>query len=303
MMTWTYGLIDFNLKATVQSDGRCVRTYMRKYLVQCSGAGSLQPESAVLNAVGIVRGSPIGEDPNAICNDVDISPAVMSRGPNYFYIATYTFSTAATLPASTGGAEPSDDPVDMRTVWSVSPQIQSRYVIKDRHGELIVNTAGQPYDGGIPVDVRLGSVTARRNVDATGYNLSGVLKNSGKLNSVTFLGWAPGTVQVDISAVEKYEGAYHYWEETFTFSYDPQGWQPQPASAGFFQLVGGDLKRIVNSDLGDDNPDTMDQPVQEPEPLDDNGALVPVAARPAGCSFVTVDYFDDESLDFASFNL
>jgi hypothetical protein len=269
---------------------------MRKYLVR-TNSPTWVTEADVAAAVGIKRGSPIAEDTNAICNSVSIGPGpVKTRPPFLAFFATYTFATNAPMPPEVEAD--SDDPVDMRTVWSIGPQIQSRYVIRDRDDKLIVNRAGSPYDGGIPVDVRLGSATARRNVDAAGYDRSVVMASSGKLNSAPFLGGAPGTVQVDISAIERYQGSYHFWEETYTFSYDPRGWQPKPANAGFFQLVDGEQVRILNSDLDDDG---TDDPVQEPEPLDDEGVLVPVEDRPDGCTFIEVDYF--EEMDFDSFSL
>lgn len=296
-MTWWVGLVDFSGTSSVQQDGRCVNKYMRKYLVR-TDAGVFQNEAQVYAAVGIVRGSPLSFDPNAIMYECSIGPGpTMTRAPYLAYFATYNFSTAATLPEADD-----NDPTTTRTVWSIAPQIQSRYVIKDRNDELIINTAGSPYDGGIPVDIRLGSVTARRNKDAAGYNKNSVLANSGKLNSGSFLGGAPGTVQVDISADERYEGGYHFWAETYTFSYDPQGWQPKPVSAGFFQREeagSSTLLRILNGDIGDTKDPSA--PVQEPEPLNEDGILAGVSGRPGNVAFVTVDYFD--SLDFNSFGL
>ncbi len=294
-MASTFGLVDFSGDSEVQSGGRCVSTYMRKYLFRTDSAVFLT-EPQVAGAIGITRGSPLSDtDTNAVCHKVSIGPGpVMTKAPFLAYYATYYFATNATVPE-----EDDDDPTTTRTLWSVSPQIQSRYVIKDRNGKLIVNTAKQPYDGGIPVDVRLGSVTASRRKDAAGYNMASVLANSGKLNSAPYLGGAAGTVQVDISASEKYEGAFHFWEETYKFSYDPQGWQPKPTSAGFFERISStDLRRILNSDL---DPDGTSDPVQEPEPLDDDGILVPIADRPDGCVFVEVDYFP--TMDFSSFGL
>lgn len=292
-MALVYGLVDFSDRSEVGSDGRCVSTHMRKYLARTDSPFFLEGP-VIAAAIGITRGSPLASNTNAICRSVEITPGpVMTRAPFLAYYATYEFSTNTTLPA-----DDDDDPVTTRTLWSISPQIQSRYVIRDRNDELIVNRAGSPYDGGIPVDVRLGSVTATRRIDAAGYNKSTVLASSGKVNSVAFLGGAPGTVQVDISATERYEGAYHFWEETYTFSYDPQGWQPKPVNAGFYQKVDGELVRILNSDLDEDG---TDDPVQEPEPLDDAGELVPVASRPAACTFIEVDYFAE--MDFNAFSL
>lgn len=304
-MTWYVGLVDFSCRAEVQQDGRCVRRYMRKYLVR-TDAATFQEEPAVFTAVGIVRGSVLSADTNATCMSGEVTPGpVMTRAPHLAYFATYEFATNASVPA-----DDDDDPTTTRTIWSISPQIQTRYIIKDRDGKLIVNGAGQPFDGGIPVDVRLGSVTAKRNKTAVGYDRDAVLANSGKLNSATFLGGAAGSVQVDISAVEKYEGAYHFWEETYTFSYDPLGWQPKPANVGFFQRHSVDsdcLKRILSGDLvsdtcsGTDADENPHVPVQEPEPLDEDGILVPIDERPDGCTFIEVDYYD--TMDFNSFGL
>lgn len=294
-MAWTIGLVEFSGKSEVQSNGRCISTYMRKYLVRTDSATFVE-EPGVAAAVGITRGSPLGTDTNAICRSAEITPGpVPTRVPFLAYYATYEFATNVTLPE-----DDDDDPTTTRTIWSIAPQIQSQYVTQDRNDELIVNTAGTPFDGGIPVDVRLGSVTARRNLDASGYDKSTVLANSGKLNSSTFLGGAAGTVQVDISAVEKYEGAFHFWEETYTFSYNPRGHQPKPANVGFFEKVSStEVRRITNGDLGDTN--DPEAPVQEPEPLDGDGVLVPIADRPANCVFVTVDYF--ATMDFSTFGL
>lgn len=296
-MNWVYGLVDFEMNGEVQSDGRCVTTAMRKYLVRTDAEYRVS-ELDVALAVGIKRGSPLPEYQQAICLKASVGPGpVMTRPPYQAFYATYHYSTNAPLPP-----EVNDDPTSMRTRWSIAPQIQSRYVIRDRSGDLIVNGAGTPFDGGIPVDVRLGSVTAKKNRSAVGYNKDLVLANSGKLNKETYLGGDPGTVQVDISAEEVYEGNYHYWAETYTFSYDPLGWQPKPVNAGFFRRedVGSNvLLRILNQDIGDTSDPTS--PVQEPEPLDDDGLLVAVSARPSGCTFIEVDYFDE--MDFEVFDL
>lgn len=299
-MTWWIGLVDFSGESEVQSDGKCVSRYMRKYLVR-TNEPTWQNESEVAAAVGIVRGAFLSDDPNAICNKISIGPGpAMTRPPFLAYFATYEFATDAAKP------EDDDDPTTMRPIWSISPQIQSRYVIKDKNGKLIVNKAGDPYDGGIPVDVRLGSVTITRNVSATGYDVNQVLANSGKLNSVAYLGGEPGTVQVDISAQEKYEGKYHYWAETYTFSYDPLGWQPKPANAGFRQRLSGDdtspdYNKRVRITENDVNEDGDESPVQEPEPLDDDGVVIYFTDRPDACTFINVEYFD--AMDFGSFGL
>lgn len=296
-MTWAVGFYDFRFHSTVQNDGRCVSDYMMQFLARTDSLTFPSPQE-IAAAVGVTRGSPFATDPRAICYDVEIGPGpVRTRPPFLAFLVTAKWATNAPLPAADD-----DDPTSMRTIWSISPLIQSRYIIKDKSKKLIVNTAGQPYDGGIPVDVRLGCVKARRNRDAAGYDKDQVLALCGRVNSVTYLGGAPGTVQVDVTANERYEGSHHFWEEEYTFSYDPLGWQPRPPSAGFFQRASAgsnDLKRILNEDINDDNDPTA--PVQEPEPLTDKGLLAPISGRPDNCAFVEVDYF--EEIDMNAFGL
>lgn len=270
----------------VQPDGRIVTSYSRTY--QYRTDSMTRPTAFDIYAdIGITPGSPYPDDSSATANKASIGPGPeMTRPPFLCYHVKFGWATNAPLPA-----ENSTDPTTRRVLWSIKPTIQSRYVTRDRNDLLIVNTAEQPFDGGIPVDVRLGTVVAKKVVDAVGFDKALVLRDSGKLNSVTYLGAEPGTLQVDIEADEAYEGSAHFWNLTYTFSWDPQGWQPQPLSAGFYQKVSGALVRIQQD--GED--------VQEPEPLTETGLLVPIGLRPAGCHFITVDYFD--TMDFADFHL
>ncbi len=299
-MSWGIGLLDASGTSEVQQDGRCVSRYMRKYLLVGTGEYVFASEPTVAAIVGITRGAPLSDDPNAICYSAQVEIGEKTRlgaGVQVRHV-TYMFSTDAALPE-----EDDDDPTTRRTIWSISPTIQSTYLIRDRNGDVILDSAAQPFDGGVPADVRLGTVTATRNLDAAGYDRAAVLANSGKLNSVTWEGGEPGTVQVDISAQEVYQGAFHFWAETYTFNYNPLGWQPQPLNAGFYARTAADgiPLRILNSDIGDTVIATKDDECPEPQPLDADGVIVPYNQRPANCTFQTVDYFAE--MDFADFNL
>ncbi|MBS3928118.1 MAG: hypothetical protein KGZ65_06750 [Sphingomonadales bacterium] len=287
-------LVDGPNTSRIEQSGRIVSKYKRTYLYK-TDAASPPTDAQITTDVGIAPGSPHPDDANATCQSVEISHGVgPTKCPHFARHVVVEWATNAPVPNTV-----STDPTTMRTRWSLAPTIQQRYIVRDRNGAMIVNAAGQPFDGGIPVAVRLGTAVARRNVTAAGYNQNTVLANSGKLNSTTFLGGAAGTIQVDISAEEKYDGGYHYWEEVYTFAYDPLGWQPKPMNAGFFQKGTYGLTRIINSDLDDTNDPLA--PVQEPEPLLPDGTLVPVDDRPGLCNFITVDAYG--SMDFSTFGL
>ena len=73
--------------------------------------------------------------------------------------------------------------------------------------------------------------------------ITSLMRISGSLNSRPFLLAEEGTVQVDIEAREKYEDGHHYWDINCVFSYRPEGWQPKPMNAGFFQR---DKQGVIN---------------------------------------------------------
>lgn len=279
-----------------QQGGRITSNYTRTYLYK-TDVGTRPTDAAIVTDIGIDPGSPHPGDSNATCHRVEIGPGPeRTRPPHLAYLVKVDWSTLAPLPNTV-----STDPTTMRTQWSIAPNIQQRAIIRDSSGSLILNAAKQPFDGGIPVAVRLGTAVAKRNVTASGYNQNTVMANSGKVNSATYLGAPAGTLQVDISATEKFEGGYHYWEETYTFSYDPLGWQPRPLNAGYHLLRDGKVERIRNKDV---EPTTLIDPagyVQEPQPLLTSGAIVPIADRPTLCNFVTVSYFG--TMDFSTFGL
>lgn len=281
-MAFTLGFESETAQSTVESDGRVVSKYTQVMLYK-TDAMTRPTQYAIASDIGIIPGSPFSQDLNATCYDMQIGPVEKKTKPPYLsYLVAFQWATNAPLPITNN-----TDPTTRRTLWAIRPNIQQRYLVKDLTGQLIVNTANQPYDGGYPVDVRLGTVIATRNVDAAGYNRDAVLAISGRTNSVIFLGGAIGTVQGDVETVEKFEGAFHFWEETWTFTWDPLGLPSQLPSVGFFQRDSYDhdkLKRITSRDLDPDA--TNDDPVEEPEPLDASGLLVPVSARPGGVAFI-----------------
>ena len=297
---WSDGPNDSSVN--FQSGGRITSNYTRTYLYK-TDASSRPTDAAIVTDIGISPGSPHPDDANATCHKVEVGPGPeKTRQPHLAYLVKVEWSTLSPLPNTV-----STDPTTMRTLWTLGATIQQRYVIRDRNGNMILNAAGQPFAGGVPVSVRLGKAVATKNRSASGYNKNTVMAYSGMLNSATYLGAAAGTLQVDIEAKEQYEGGFHYWAETYTFSYDPLGWQPKPLNAGLWQKKeagSNTLRRILTGDLSEDvRLHKTGDPIQEPEPLLANGLIVPAGSsnRPSLCNFISVDYF--ATMDFATFSL
>lgn len=296
MTTWNAAIITNGPHSSVvQQNGRLVNKYQRTYWVGTDSA-TVPAESDVLAALGIDPGSPYENDLNATCRGITSLTQLPTRTPHIAFHATVEWSTDAPTPN-----EIDTDPSTMRVVWGTRPRIEPRHITEDRNGDPILNSAGSPYDGGIAVNARLGTAIAKRTIAYADYDSEAALADSGKLNSLTYLGAAPGTLQVDIETQERWQGAYHFVDEVYTFYYDPEGHQPRPLDAGFFQLdADGNPVPITVGDLSDP-PTTNSTKVPEPEPLKSDGTVVPRSDRPAACHYLDVPYFSEK--DFNDFGL
>lgn len=297
-------MIDGPNRSKIEPDGRIVSEYRRTYLYR-TDAATPPTESQIVSDIGIVPGSPYINDANATCKSVEISHGIgPTKCPHFARYVQVEWSTNAPYPNTV-----STNPTTMRTIWSVRPSMNERYIVQDRNGDMILNAAGQPFDGGVPTFAIIGTAVARKNFADGAFDVASMLGYSGYLNSTPFLGAAAKTVQVLIEGEEKYEGGYHFWALTFSFNYDPKGWQPKPMNAGFFRRIEPDsecLIRITNADLADACTDrssiaSPEAQVQEPEPLTITGDIVPIASRPLGCNFIEVDYWN--TVNFNSFGL
>ena len=296
-MTWAVGLLSRKGKSAVESDGRCVTNYIYTYIARTTG--SFPSCAAVSAAVGVTRGSPCPEDSNAIAKSVSVDDWTQpTRQPFLAFTVAVEYATNAPLPDADD-----DNPITRRTLWGGGTQVQQRHITEDKDGVLIVDAAGQPFDGGIGVNERTAVHRFTRNVDASGYDRDEMMANNDKLNDVPFLGYDEETLQLEFGAEEVYEGAWHFYRETYAFFYNPLGWQPSAVDAGFYcrDVVDGPVHRITNQDLGDTNPLTKDNECPTPQPLDANGVIIPIPDRPADCRFVGATHF--ETMDFNDFGL
>lgn len=283
-MTVVISLKSAEATSDLQDDGRLVKTYTETYLYR-TDAGTRPGFDDIAADLGIAPGSPYADDADATAGRVQIKHK-MSRPPHCMAEITVTWATNNPIPE-----EDDPDPSTVRILWDLRPTIQQRYVLKDINEEPILNSAGTPFDGGIPVDVRLGQAVAKLKIDDADFDRDTVLALSGRVNSATFLGGAAGTVQLDVTASEAYEGAFHFWNVEYQFNYDPLGWQPRPLDAGLYQLNDEGIPVPIKfGDLIEGGTDETKVP--EPEPLKD-GHVVLYADRPDECDFVIVDYFDE----------
>lgn len=280
-MTITFELTGDTTNVDVSPIGKITRTHNRTYLAK-STSTTFVSSYEVAVATGFNAGDPHPLDAYALVRKIN-PVRKMTLVPQAWDVSI-EWSTEITTEAQ--------NPIDRRVIRSESTSDQTRYITKDRNGVMIQDTAGSPFDGGIPVNVKLPAMVFTRNeTHDTQYYVGKANTLSGLLNSAAFAGAAAGTLMLNVQANEIYEGEYHYWAVTYTMSYDPLGWQPNPLNAGMYKLVSGKRVRITENG----------SPASEPTPLDASGAVVPVATRPDSCIFVDVDYYD--TYDFALLDL
>ena len=93
-MTWVVNLLSRDGDSAVESDGRCVTSYVYSYRLQTDG--SYPTCAAVITALGVNRGSPCPEDSNAIAHKVTVKDSQpLTRYPYCAFIATVHYATNA----------------------------------------------------------------------------------------------------------------------------------------------------------------------------------------------------------------
>lgn len=283
-MAFSFELKTDTAKFSVNSDGKFIKTYNRMYL--CKNETELTIDQVCAN-VGILPGAPFVNWSPATCHLID-PVRLPTVEPHCAWEVSYEWSTDAVVPQDSADTAPENRRVKRRTGTST----QQRFILRDRLNKMILDAAGSPYDGGVPVTVYLGTLVFERDETHNSSKMSQAALLSGKLNSTTFMGCAPETLLLEVTGEEKYEGAYHFWTFVYTMTYDKDGWQPQPANAGLYQLVSGQRTRIEEND---------GTATVQPQPLTVSGTVIPEASRPAACNFIDVDFYP--TFNFATLGL
>jgi hypothetical protein len=277
-MTITVEMLEESTSEFIGSDGKPVIEISETYLMKDSSSSRVYVNAARLNfhaATGIVPGAAHASTPVMRYRKVD-PKRLETRQPYQRWSVTCTATTDCPL---------IDDPNPANRRWkrSVTDSDQQRFIFRDRDDKLIVDKAGTPFDGGIPVNVKLITYKWQHNTDWSVYNLGTIGSISGTINSDSFLGKDPYTLMLTYAATEEWEGQYHYASEEFTIIYDPMGWRPKPANAGLYEIKDSKRQRIK----------IEGKEAIEPEPLTTAGAVIPYGQRPDACNFITVNYYNE----------
>ena len=184
---------------------------------------------------------------------------------------------------STHGKDPAkedENPLNKPVIRTFGTKSMKRFTWLDRDDVPILNTARTMF---APLEVDFAAVSLKFQRNEAFFDGTVCLNYVEHINSGTFGGADPGTVKCDaISATEKYEGDYHFWEVNYDFSYNKYGWQPRILQQGKQQRVsfGGTHYLIPCTDKSGN-------PVTEPVPLNDDGIQIPHQNLPGAAVFRT----------------
>lgn len=162
-------------------------------------------------------------------------------------------------------------------IWSGSSSVVTVPIYKDRDGNVIKNTAGDPLE-----DVTAEQAEERLSLTRT-YETHGAWMGAAKgytnaINSDQWNGGEPGTWKCQGCSkklnIEKTEqGTFIYWEVTWEFAWRRDGWQPKPWNIGFHELSAQDengetipdgFRRVAIKDRDG-------KAIRQPVALDENG--------------------------------
>ncbi|NBW11867.1 MAG: hypothetical protein EBR82_27925 [Caulobacteraceae bacterium] len=159
------------------------------------------------------------------------------------------------------------DPLDWRPKCSTFSMKVRRPMLKDCKGKLIASSAGEPYDPPQERDETKFGIRIVRNVAKSDPGKNSEYKDT--INSDTFWGNPPGTVKVEVpgTATEMFSSSgQRYYEETWEFAIEPEGWDLKLYDYGFYKIEGTkrvQIEGLVSAAL-----------------LNGSGALLPVGNDP-----------------------
>jgi len=228
------------------------RTYQRQFRLRTSSQSD-GPYAVGSNASLPIIGNAHPEDANAYC----ISLQVENTNPWTGWTVTANYSDERQL---------SDDPLeDAAEITWASEQFQKPAVF-DLSGDLIVNSAGDPFDPPAMMDDSRRVVTVAKNLAVVP---SWILDYQDAVNSDTFsidgisIGIGKAKVQsVNVGPWQRRNGTA-FRTVNFTIHLQRDGWLLSILDAGFRQKVSGGRENIKNN--GDGEAPTA------PVPLDGNG--------------------------------
>ncbi len=239
-------------------------TYQRRFVVQTSDQND--GPAIVMAAAGIPRPFDTytsGNDSDSTAQCISIRPIPRSQEPMLWDVVC-NYSTQ--LPSGGGGNNGGKTPPDRPTKYGMSFTTITRIIVQDYSNppRAILNSAKQQFHPPLEQEIYLPVVTAQKYEDqllvgkARAYN--------GTVNSEEFsingLILPPEVALFRMRQAPYFELGQSYWDTTYEFTLNWDGWDASPLDQGTLQNKNSKLQTIT---------DQFGLPVNQPVNLDGNG--------------------------------
>lgn len=232
------------------------RQYVRSFRVTTDDDATEAAE-VMLSAGLPAPGDPYPDDPLAVCRS--LSPSQDPRDARLWIVAaSYDSKIEATAQSGGGSGSPgqggagpagrAENPLDRPVEWRATTVKAKKAVTTDKDGEDVKNSAGEFYSPGYERDIALGQIVATKNYEE--YPFLDLLDLVEKVNDGEWYGFAEKTVKIDqVDAQSMYENGVSFVRVTWTFLYNPDGWNPtRILDRGTFYLDGANKRKFVDAD-------------------------------------------------------
>lgn len=235
------------------------RYYTRKLVITANQAiGPATARQAVQSYgpvnIGYYYDTPLESDYFAFCTDIHCE---MQNKDSRSYIATIEY----------GPFDPRivENPLNKPLELDWDGEIYQEAYDVDVNGNNVLNSAGDPFDPPATRDRTRPILTIVRNQSTFDESLAESLADS--VNSDVFLGASPGNCKVGaIKAKVAYDPiAGLYWQVTYRFMFNKNGWQDSILDAGLRKL--DPSTGLITQILVEGTPATTPVPLSQGEPL------------------------------------
>lgn len=263
----------------VNANGRTVRTHPRRYRLSSNerfDPATLFDDVALL--FGFSTYAFYENDAGAVIRTMEITEEKTQKVSDttfFTYLIELEYSSEMPEPQ---GDDPLSEPPKVR--WSGNESAKA--VFKDRDGNPVLNAANDYFfDPSLEKPTVHPVLTIIRNEPF--FDSAFVFGYAGRINSADFYAAPAGTLRMKTPTAERrwYKGQV-YWEVTYEFEYDEDGWQPAPLNQGLRELVmlGPGLgKRAIRDEQ-------TGQPVRDPVPLYPDGSAIPSSELPEAANYL-----------------
>jgi len=189
--------------------------------------------------------------------------------------------TPAEPPDPQDPEQPQEEIPGRPATWGGSSSVTAVPIYKDRNGDVIQNTAGDPLEDVTAEQAEDRLTFTQYRTEHTGW-MADSRRFTNAVNSIFWNGGEPGTWKCQgcskkVNFDKTDQGTEVYWEITWEFAWRRDGWQPKPWNIGFHELSSQDEGGVT---IPDGFRRVPIKGARQPVALDENGEAKPAGEPP-----------------------